>query len=420
MLLTSSVAAPASVSAPVTTYTCSSQMPVGNLKNISSSGSSTESATPVVPPQSTPTPVPTTGPTPQSSIPRLNASSPCYSNVTTLQPIADASIQQANPASTGNWGNIEVYGKPGGKTIIALLQFDLSTIPKGVEKAELKLWAVVARNTPGILTVFSSDEGWDETVTWNSRPVRGDAIANMTVDQLSEDRPGEGKPAGYYIVDVTNFIAARATNTTASRKVSFWLEDVQLDYLAMKFESRRSDKIYPPLLTITASKETCELVIVGQFALAVPDVAAFLANEEAKNATCTAIAVHGSVTSQSRSSIVCRFGTPLARRTIYTSSGDLFVKYAVTISAEADAVTQSRVSESLTGMTMLQMETAVATQMALRLGASANDFQVIVEGQTATTRGGAEALASFHAAPTSAPTMPTGAPTQVRTTTFLL
>ena len=142
-------------------------------------------------------------------------------------PIADTSIQEGSASTTGDWGNIEVYGKPGGKSIAALLRFNLSAVPLSIEKAELKLYAVVARNTPGIISVFTTvDDDWDETTaTWSNAPARSHFVTNFTVDQLSEDRPGEGKPEGYYIIDVSNIVASKMATLTTSSTITFRLED---------------------------------------------------------------------------------------------------------------------------------------------------------------------------------------------------
>jgi hypothetical protein len=318
----------------------------------------------------------------------------CSSNVTTLHATADTSIQEARPTAAGNWGNIEVYGKPGGNTIAALVRFNLSGISPGVEKADLKLFAVVARNTPGTISMFTAeDRSWDETIlTWSTAPTRGDWVTNLTVDQLSEDRPGEGTPEGYYIVDVTTAVASRlaTANNRIDNSITFWLEDLHLDYLAVKFESRRADNAKPPLLSIAASPKVCDAVVAGRFDVSVPYPRIFQQDASAKSATCKSIAVQVLRLQPTSDWVKCVF---LTSGDDVSTAGDVSVKFTVVIPALAGAAEQSRVTRQILALTATEVGAAVATQMALTKGVDgAGDFQVIVEEVHEAVRGGVELL----------------------------
>ena len=375
-----------------------------------------------------PTEVPTAAPT---AAPAAGAPVPgiCNASSSTALPVADASIRQSSPSSTGNWGNIEVYGKPGGNAIVALLKFDVGGIPPAVQKAELKLYAVVSRNSPGPVSVFRAEsEDWEEdTVTWNSAPGRGALVANFTVHELSEEYPGDGEPAGYYIVDVTTAVAERAESHAQGQgpaTLSLWLEATELDYLALKFESRRDDKDFPPLLTVLAANQTCDLVVAGHFEVSVPAAAAFLADADAKAAACDGIAFEGGASLAQGTDVVCRFALaegPSAPAP--EGPGDLFANYSFTVPAAAGAGAQSLVVDRSSTMTAAEVESAVAEHMAQAKGAQAADFQVIVNGMSPATTGGPalteepDPTASPTSAPTSGPTAaptpgPTAAPTQ--------
>ena len=319
----------------------------------------------------------------------------CSPNETTLLAISDASIQQARPAEPGDWGNIEVYGKPDGGAIASLLRFNLSGILAGVEKAQLKLFSVVGRNTPGSISVFrlTEESAWNEaSVAWSTAPSRGEWVSNFTVDQLSEDRPGEGIPEGYYIVDVSTAVASHLATVPepVDKSITFWLEDLHLDYLAVKFESRREDKLHPPLLSIVASQKVCDAVVTGRFDVSVPDPSIFLQDAAAKSATCEGVALQVLRLPPTSDWIKCEF---LTDSDVFLAEADFSVKFTVVIPGQAGAAEQSRVTRQILAMTAADVGAAVAAQMVLAKGQDiAGDFQVIVDTLHEAVRGGVEML----------------------------
>ena len=323
---------------------------------------------------------------------RIDASCP-NTSVTTLFPTADTSIQEGKPSSTGNWGNIEVYGKPGGDSIAALLRFDLSTVPLSIEKAELKLYAVVARNTPGIISVFTTvDDIWDEAnTTWSNAPARSQFVANFTFDQLSEDRPGEGKPEGYYIIDVSDIIASQLGSATASSAITFRLEDRTLSFVAAKFESRRDDKEFHPILSITASPKSCAATIVGRVDISVPDVTLFSTNATAKRAVCDGMAESFKLTTK----MDCVFWTG------DLVIGDLGVNYSISIPAEDGAIKLLRVLRAAKSTTQTDIQNHIEVQISSSMGMEATDFQVIVEEKYLPARGTPREISNQSPSPSS-------------------
>lgn len=319
----------------------------------------------------------------------------CSPNETTLLAISDASIRQAYPAEPGDWGNIEVYGKPGGGAIASLLRFNLSGILAGVEKAQLKLYSVVGRNTPGSISVFrlTEESAWNESsVAWSTAPARGEWVSNFTVDQLSEDRPGEGVPEGYYIVDVSTAVASHLATVPepVDKSITFWLEDLHLDYLAVKFESRREDKLHPPLLSIVASQKVCDAVVARRFDVSVPDPRIFLQDTAAKSAICEGVALQGLRLPPTSDWIKCEF---LTDSDVFLTEADFSVKLIVVIPGQAGAAEQSRVTRQILAMTAADVGAAVAAQMVLAKGQDiAGDFQVIVDKLHEAVRGGVEML----------------------------
>ena len=276
VIVTSSMAAPASTGLARSAPDCSVESaPEAELMPMSEVGTSTTTST-----TSVTTTVMTTTSDPSTLCGIMNSAR--------VMPSADTSLQEGSPSASGNWGNIEVYGKPGNKMIVALLRFTLPSTTAPIQMAVLKLYCVVARNVPGVVTIFSAGNDWDEaSVNWNTRPARGTRVASFTVASLSEDHyTGDGDAVGYYRVDVTDLVLE--TKAASESTLTFWLEDEALEYLALKFESRRDDKAFPPLLEI-ATGEACSITLSGHLQVSVPNVLAFLADDVAKKAVCDGI-----------------------------------------------------------------------------------------------------------------------------------
>eukprot|EP00746_Dinoflagellata_sp_MGD_P166519 gnl/MRDRNA2_/MRDRNA2_96456_c0_seq1.p1 gnl/MRDRNA2_/MRDRNA2_96456_c0~~gnl/MRDRNA2_/MRDRNA2_96456_c0_seq1.p1 ORF type:complete len:826 (+),score=131.00 gnl/MRDRNA2_/MRDRNA2_96456_c0_seq1:125-2602(+) len=156
----------------------------------------------------------------------------------------DASLREGSPSSPGNWGDVEIYGKPGAR-VVGVFKFDISSFKKSSEirQAKLRLYAVKGKGGPSVLLVFgAAAKDWREKdVTWSRGPSRADRLSSLTV----------GKFRQYYEFDVTSYIAdmAHASGTL----VTFWLEFQDLKYGKVEFESRRDDKRNPPQLKVTTS-----------------------------------------------------------------------------------------------------------------------------------------------------------------------
>lgn len=166
---------------------------------------------------------------------------------------------------------------------------------------------------------------------------------------------------GYYSVDVTDFVVER--EAAGASTLTFWLEDVALEYLALKFESRRDDKNFPPVLEV-ATGESCNAAYSGRLRASVPNVEAFEVDAAAKKAICDSIEAESGAPSGSST---CVFSL---------EAGDLLIDYELHLPSSTLSV-QGRVFAKLEAMTTAQLEVAVAAKMA-EVKADAASFQVFV------------------------------------------
>ena len=98
----------------------------------------------------------------------------------TFNPVADARVEEANPAT--NFGTLTRLGTDGDATlrIESYLRFDVSGISGTVKSATLRLYAVSDPTVDGP-AVYPTGNDWNETdITWNNRPqVSGPATADL-------------------------------------------------------------------------------------------------------------------------------------------------------------------------------------------------------------------------------------------------
>ena len=165
---------------------------------------------------------------------------------TTTVSTADASIREGSASSTGNWGEVEVYGKSGA-AIVGLVRFDTSQYAgQPIREAMLRIYVVYVKTSGDEFAVFDATvNDWEEgSVTWNNygdgaASSRGSKIGSLTVASTGQ----------YYEIDVTAHVSGLAQSAAA--QVTFWIDDESRTSLKIEFESRRDDKSNPPQLRVT-------------------------------------------------------------------------------------------------------------------------------------------------------------------------
>ena len=110
----------------------------------------------------------------------------------TLAPVADARVQEANPATNYGTGSLRTDAGP---SIESYLRFDVGVLPGQVQSAKLRVY-VTAGSVDGP-AVYPTGAGWAETgLTWANRPGRTGAA--------SDDRAALSP--GYAEWDVTSLV----------------------------------------------------------------------------------------------------------------------------------------------------------------------------------------------------------------------
>lgn len=155
----------------------------------------------------------------------------------------DVSIFEANQNGRGNWGDVEIYAKPGSE-IVGLIQFD---VPAGLSstshQANLKLPVSYVKGSGGQFKIFATDNNsWSEkTVSWASAsvPTKGSLIDTFEI-----------KEAVDFTVDVSSALTSAVTNNDTS--ITFWIEGATDNYQSFKFHSIRDDQPSHPELLISS------------------------------------------------------------------------------------------------------------------------------------------------------------------------
>ena len=167
----------------------------------------------------------------------------------------DASINAASTGSTGNWGYVEVYGKPGGG-IVGIFKFALPTSAGGahVTSASLRLWVVSIHNGGGTFSVHAASGSWSESsVTYGNGPSKGALLTTVSITSANQ----------FYDIDVTAHIASRMTASASTATI--WIEG-GTDYKKFECHSRRDDRTNPPTLSVVTSSTPsggCERPVVS-------------------------------------------------------------------------------------------------------------------------------------------------------------
>ena len=167
----------------------------------------------------------------------------------------DASINAASTGSTGNWGDVEVYGKPGGG-IVGIFKFALPTSAGGahVTSASLRLWVVSIHNGGGMFSVHAASGSWSESsVTYGNGPSKGALLTTVSITSANQ----------FYDIDVTAHIASRMTASASTATI--WIEG-GTDYKKFECHSRRDDRTNPPTLSVATSSTPsggCERPVVS-------------------------------------------------------------------------------------------------------------------------------------------------------------
>ena len=167
----------------------------------------------------------------------------------------DASINAASTGSTGNWGDVEVYGKPGGG-IVGIFKFALPTSAGGahVTSASLRLWVVSIHNGGGTFSVHAASGSWSESsVTYGNGPSKGALLTTVSITSANQ----------FYDIDVTAHIASRMTASASTATI--WIEG-GTDYKKFECHSRRDDRTNPPTLSVVTSSTPsggCERPVVS-------------------------------------------------------------------------------------------------------------------------------------------------------------
>ena len=176
----------------------------------------------------------------------------------------DASINAASTGARGNWGDVEVYGKPGGG-IVGLFKFALpmaaGDAPPHVASASLRLWVTTIHNGGGVFFVHAASGSWSEgTVTYGNGPSRGALLTSVSITSANR----------FYDIDLTAHIASRMAASASSATI--WIEG-GTDYKKFECHSRRDDRANPPtLLVVTSSSPSggCERPTVSPSPLPAP------------------------------------------------------------------------------------------------------------------------------------------------------
>lgn len=158
----------------------------------------------------------------------------------TLAPdIGDAHVNSASPnAKYGGANNLLVKS-----TMLALIRFDLGTLPQGtvgldVERATVLLW-VNNVATAGSVELYALTSPWSEsTVTYAARPGMGSLIATVPIAASME--------AGYVTVDVSSLVRYWLDTPGSEHGIAI----TAVGAASVAFDSKENVGI-PPMLDIT-------------------------------------------------------------------------------------------------------------------------------------------------------------------------
>ncbi|OAQ42033.1 hypothetical protein A5893_02655 [Pedobacter psychrophilus] len=160
--------------------------------------------------------------------------------ITTLNPIADASVWQGG--ATNNYGSttFQIKGSPSGQTRIGYVKFDLGTTAVAdVKSAKFRMFVnSYPASSSSNVVVSSTSENWVEsTLNYNNRPALNTALASVNITASGV----------YYEWDVTNYFKTLlATNTI----VSFGLSDPSNSDKTIVF-NKKEDATNKPELVIS-------------------------------------------------------------------------------------------------------------------------------------------------------------------------
>src|SRR5882672_2154718 len=156
----------------------------------------------------------------------------------------DAHISSAHPSTNfGSLTNLHV-----GNGNIALVQFDLSTLPAGTVAGEIAraiLILFVNRvNTAGAVDLHPVTGSWAEnTVTFNTAPARGAAIATIPISQVEN----------FVLVDVTSLVQSWVTTPGSNHGIAL-LASTTAPTTYVLVDSEENDQTgHPPRLDISLS-----------------------------------------------------------------------------------------------------------------------------------------------------------------------
>lgn len=143
----------------------------------------------------------------------IAAALPAWAATTTLNPIADAYVQQGTNAGI-NFGantalNVATYSLLPNQNYDSYLKFDTASV-SGIVSAKLRFYAKATYSISSVTgaAYAVSDTGWSETgITWNNKPARGGSIGQVTVNGTSN---------AWYEIDVTAYVQ---TEFNAGRKI---------------------------------------------------------------------------------------------------------------------------------------------------------------------------------------------------------
>ena len=154
---------------------------------------------------------------------------------TRLFAIKDASIKE-NTNTNGDWSKNEVYG--GGTSVVALVEFDLSSFSQGdgVKSATFSPYVrTLKNNSSSDFSIYStSQKAWSQdSVIWSSRPLKDELLDTIQITQTGS----------YVDFDVTTAVQEAINN--GQSKVTFWIEDSESEYQGFEFDSVNNNPDYP-------------------------------------------------------------------------------------------------------------------------------------------------------------------------------
>ena len=207
-------------------------------------------APPLACPVSAPTSTPATPTPPSEPAPEPALSDPAASATTAFGALHDASLQQAKPDLTGNWGNVEAYAKQPNLAIVGVFKFDVTSLSgKTVQEVKLQLYVNLLSPSGGATFSVWSTQGaddWEEsTVTWNNGPREDQMITSKLIDGTNQ----------YFAFDLTEYFKTRVDAGSDLARVSLLLKGNDQANEVMECHSNREGNAFPPRLVIKTGAE---------------------------------------------------------------------------------------------------------------------------------------------------------------------